>query len=264
MLQGNHLFDMRNLDPYIESNELNSVENSILALLQANYRHDRVIDVAWLQSECCHIGFSPKEFSHGFVKLLMRGHLEPRGEFAYALAAAKRREGELDLESVRTMAPGVLSVVPALPPEENMVSEPARAGVLLVDDDDDVRNVVTAMLEISGYRVFSVESGNKAISCFNDHQGCIDLLLSDVIMPAMSGRELYEQLSMFRPGLPTVFISGYSSGILKDLDGEKNVKILLKPLSQGVLVKTIQELLQSCGIKPQLQGMDGREEYAVY
>lgn len=81
---------MRNPDADIKSND--SVEQSILTLLQTNHQQDRTIDVSWLQVECSRVGFSPKEFSHGFVKLLISGHLEPRGEFAYALAAAKISE----------------------------------------------------------------------------------------------------------------------------------------------------------------------------
>jgi len=86
------LHQIRNLNSDIQPNELNSVEKSILSVLQTHYQHGRTIDVSWLQSECKRIGFSPKEFSHGFVRLLIRGHLEPRGEFAYVLAAAKNSE----------------------------------------------------------------------------------------------------------------------------------------------------------------------------
>jgi hypothetical protein len=83
---------MYNPDHDIKSNELNSVEKSILTVLQTNHQQDQTIDVSWLQSECKRIGFSPKEFSHGFVKLLIRGHLESRGEFVYVLANAKNSE----------------------------------------------------------------------------------------------------------------------------------------------------------------------------
>lgn len=92
MNQENRSRQMHNLDPDIQSNELNSVEKSILTVLQTNHQQDRTIDVSWLQAECKRIGFSPKEFSHGFVRLLIRGHLEPRGEFAYVLTTVKNSE----------------------------------------------------------------------------------------------------------------------------------------------------------------------------
>lgn len=81
---------MPNPNPDLKSDD--SVEQSILTLLQTNHQQGRTIDVSWLQAECSRVGYSPKEFSHGFVKLLISGHLEPRGEFAYALAAAKTSE----------------------------------------------------------------------------------------------------------------------------------------------------------------------------
>ena len=105
------LVRMHNLDADIQSNELNSVEKSILAVLQHKQK-ERTIDVSWLQSECTRIGFSSKEFSHGFVKLLIHGHLESRGEFTYVLADTNKRAGELSLGSVQTMAGSRFSPVP--------------------------------------------------------------------------------------------------------------------------------------------------------
>ena len=120
-----------------------------------------------------------------------------------------------------------------------------RAGVLLVDDDDDVRSVVAAMLEDADYRVFSAESGLEALESFRANQDSIDLLVSDVVMPIMNGREVYEQLNKLRPGLPTVFISGYPSDVLKHIKAAENVKLLVKPLNQSTLVKTINAVLKS-------------------
>lgn len=137
-------------------------------------------------------------------------------------------------------------------PKPDRDLQPPRTRILLVDDDDNVRNIVKAMLEDADYHVYSAESGVKAISLFLDNSDSIDLLVSDVMMPMMNGREMYEHLSKLRPGLPVVFISGYSSDILKQIQIADNVKFLAKPMSQSALVKTIQDVLQSLAV------MDGQ------
>jgi len=248
MNQKDRLRQIRNLDPDIQSHELNSVEKSILSVLQTNYQQDRTIDVSWLQSECTRIGFSPKEFSHGFIKLLIRGHMEPRGDFAYVLAGGNN--GMVCHEDESAYGAGHANAGGPLLPEQQLRergvdSQPGRIGILLVDDDDDVRNVVKDMLEDAHYRVHIAENGKEAISIFRDNADSIDLLVSDVVMPMMNGKEVYEQLSKVKPGLPAVFISGYPSDILKQLYTAKNVKFLAKPLKQSILIKAIQALLPS-------------------
>lgn len=155
-------------------------------------------------------------------------------------------ENELSFGSGYTMAGSPLSSMQRQSQEggEGVLQSP-RVGILLVDDDDDVRGLVAAMLEDEDYRVISAESGKQAIMLFQENHALIDLLVSDVVMPAMNGREVYEQLNKLRPGLPTVFISGYPSEILKHMQFTKNVKFLAKPLCKSILVKTIQAALQS-------------------
>lgn len=77
-----------NIDP-----QLSSVESTILALLQNHaVSADRIIDVPRLQKECLECGLSTQQFSHGFVRLLTRRLLEPRGDFTFSLAAAGREQ----------------------------------------------------------------------------------------------------------------------------------------------------------------------------
>ncbi|MFA7060524.1 MAG: response regulator [Pedobacter sp.] len=153
-------------------------------------------------------------------------------------------EAEIYFGSEYTIAGDNPSLARRHSPKLDKDLQPPRTRILLVDDDDNVRNVVKAMLEDADYYVYSAESGVKAISFFRDNLDLIDLLVSDVMMPIMNGREMYEQLSGLRPGLPVVFISGYSSDILKEIQTTDNVKFLAKPLSQSTLVKTIQDVLQ--------------------
>jgi two-component system, cell cycle sensor histidine kinase and response regulator CckA len=125
--------------------------------------------------------------------------------------------------------------------------EPLRGGILLVDDEDYVRDVVQDMLEDAGYRVFSVENGQEAISFFRDNYNLIDLLVSDVVMPIMNGSEMYEHLNRLRPGLPVVFMSGYLSDVLTPLLGAKHVEFIGKPMKQEALVKAVQNVLHHSG-----------------
>ena len=161
-------------------------------------------------------------------------------------------EAEIYSGSGYTIAGGNPLLAQLYSPKVDKDLQPSRTRILLVDDDENVRNVVKAMLEDADYYVYSAESGVKAISLFRENSDSIDLLVSDVIMPMMDGREMYEHLSKLRPGLPVVFISGYSSDILKQIHIADNVKFLAKPMSQSALVKTIQDVLQSLAV------MDGR------
>jgi CheY-like chemotaxis protein len=151
-------------------------------------------------------------------------------------------EAVLQFRSEHTTAGDTLSFAQRQLREAGGGLQTARVGILLVDDDDDVRLAVQDMLEDAGYRVYSVASGQEAISFFRDNHDLIDLLVSDVVMPTMNGREVYEQLNKLRPGLSAVFITGYSSDILKQLQWAENVKLLKKPLQLRTLIQTIQEM----------------------
>src|ERR1019366_4952794 len=82
--------------------------------------------------------------------------------------------------------------------------------VLLVEDDDAVRRVTARMLEGLGFRVIAAAGPRQALDLARDHIGTIDVLLSDVIMPGINGRELAEAVQKLRPGLKVVFVSGYT------------------------------------------------------
>jgi CheY-like chemotaxis protein len=82
------------------------------------------------------------------------------------------------------------------------------ANLLLVDDNDDVREITALLLRDSGYNVIEVSSGNAALASL-DADPAIDLLIVDFAMPGMSGIELLEQARTKRPGIGAVFITGY-------------------------------------------------------
>jgi CheY-like chemotaxis protein len=124
---------------------------------------------------------------------------------------------------------------------------PVRGGsetVLVVEDHDDVRQMIIASLEVSGYKVLEAANGRAAIELAGQHPGTIDLLLTDVIMPGMTGKEMADALSLMRPNMKVLFISGYSGeviakrGVLDD-----DVAYLPKPFSPTVLAAKVREVL---------------------
>jgi CheY-like chemotaxis protein len=116
--------------------------------------------------------------------------------------------------------------------------------VLLVEDQDMVRDMVREALEMSGYAVLAASGGADALALAAGHSGPIHLLVTDVVMPGMSGRELAEQLSTVRPTLRVLFMSGYTDdaisrhGIL-----EEGVTFLQKPFTPDALSRKVRELL---------------------
>ncbi len=93
-------------------------------------------------------------------------------------------------------------------------SERGEGTILLAEDDDAVRAIAREALERAGYRVLAAADGNQAITLAETHIGPIDLLVTDVIMPGMNGRELAERLGDSHPGMPVLFTSGYTDNVL--------------------------------------------------
>ena len=114
--------------------------------------------------------------------------------------------------------------------------------ILLVDDEDDVRSVMKSMLRQRGYNVLDASSGADAIRLLADHTGPVDMLVTDVLMPGMSGRELYEHLSRRQPGLKVLFVSGYSDDTFGREPGWGNT-FLSKPFTLETLAQKVRDAL---------------------
>ena len=82
--------------------------------------------------------------------------------------------------------------------------------VLVVEDEEQVRTLTRTMLTRLGYRVLTADSGAEALKVIRDADKRIDLLLTDIVMPAMSGVELVRETLIHRPGLHVLFMSGYT------------------------------------------------------
>ena len=116
--------------------------------------------------------------------------------------------------------------------------------VLLVEDDDQLRTVTRRVLESAGYRVLAASDGREALRCAAEHEGpAIRVLLTDVIMPGMSGPELAERMGALQPRVLVVYMSGYTGEALANPLTGRNVELLEKPMSRERLLHKIREVL---------------------
>jgi PAS domain S-box-containing protein len=116
--------------------------------------------------------------------------------------------------------------------------------VLLVEDDHALRAMLKAVLQRQGYRVLEAPNGREGLLLSQAFDGPIDLVLTDVVMPYMSGRELVERLAGTRSGLKAIFMSGYADGVL-DEHGVRDRKssFLQKPVTPAALVEKVRAVL---------------------
>jgi CheY-like chemotaxis protein len=116
--------------------------------------------------------------------------------------------------------------------------------VLVVEDEEAVRLIVRRVLEAQGYRLIEARDGHDALRICSQRGDEIDLVLSDVIMPGMGGRELSRALAATRPGLPILFMSGYNDDSdLAGTDGEPASGVLAKPFTSETLARHVREAL---------------------
>jgi len=120
--------------------------------------------------------------------------------------------------------------------------------ILLVEDEAGVRQLVREMLRTLGYSILEAGSGEEAIRLFNENMDRIDLLLTDVIMPRMSGRELSQRLRSARPLQKVLYMSGYPDDVLAQhrAPGE-SVFLLQKPFEPDALARKVREVLDAPG-----------------
>jgi DNA-binding response OmpR family regulator len=116
--------------------------------------------------------------------------------------------------------------------------------LLVVENEPAVRNLVQMALERHGYMVLSAESGSEALRLAAAHQGRIDLLITDVEMPDLRGPALARRLAADRPGLGTLFMSGFMDDAIDDAQTlPVPVDFIQKPFSPRTLAAKVREIL---------------------
>jgi PAS domain S-box-containing protein len=119
-----------------------------------------------------------------------------------------------------------------------------RETILLVEDEENVRSVTSAVLREYGYSVIEAADGEEAVRAFREDRDRIDLVLTDLIMPKMNGREAIREMKLLRPDLKAIYTSGYTADIItqKGLLEEGGV-FITKPLNPADLLRKLREVL---------------------
>jgi two-component system, cell cycle sensor histidine kinase and response regulator CckA len=116
--------------------------------------------------------------------------------------------------------------------------------VLLVEDEESVRQLVRETLASKGYHVLEAENGQSGLAVAAAHRGKIDLIITDVVMPGMSGRELADQLVVARPEVRVLYLSGYTEDtIVSEGAIESGKAFLQKPFTLQSLSRKVREVL---------------------
>lgn len=128
------------------------------------------------------------------------------------------------------------------------MSAEEKKTILVVDDEPEIRKLVSAMVRQFGYNVLTADSGEHALTLYRNHKAPIELLITDVIAPGMSGPMLADELVKLQPALKVLYISGYDdTHVVQKYVVERGHMLLSKPFTVAELKAKMQELLASAG-----------------
>src|SRR3954471_5795089 len=117
--------------------------------------------------------------------------------------------------------------------------------ILVVDDEPEIRKLVGAMVAQTGYTILTADSGEHALTLYKNNKDYIDLLITDVVAPGMSGPMLADKLTAIQPDLKVLYISGYdNTHVVQKYVVEKGHALLAKPFTAEEIQAKIQELLR--------------------
>ncbi|MBV9605137.1 MAG: response regulator [Solirubrobacterales bacterium] len=181
---------------------------------------------------------------------------KPKGEgtglgLATIYGIVTQADGYVRLYSERGLGTSVTVMLPAT--TEELATAPAdderdlsghAEVVLVVEDEDAIREVARRVLERGGYQVLSAPGGPQALELVRERDGPIDLLLTDVIMPRMMGHELAAEVAALRPSTRVMYMSGYAQPLIGPDQGvPSDVVLIEKPFTEQTLLVKVQEAL---------------------
>jgi len=229
-------------------------------------------NVAFDQAYCAdHPGFVPGQYvllavsddGRGMDKDILDKIFEPffttkgvgRGTglgLATIYGIVKQNEGFINVYSEPGQGATFRIYLPRFPDEAveaqaAQTAGPLRGGtetVLLVEDEETILNLGRTILEGLGYRVLTAGAPSQAVRLAEEHPGAIDLLITDVVMPEMNGRDLAEKIKSIRPELKCLFMSGYTANVIVHRGVlAEGVRFIQKPFSMRDLAEKVRQVL---------------------
>jgi len=181
---------------------------------------------------------------------------KPRGKgtglgLATCYGVVKQAGGDIQVESTpgqgstfRIFLPRVNQLLPAEEERDDGEMPAGSETVLVVEDERAVRELTSRVLRQLGYTVLEAVNGEQAMAMAAQHQGRIDLLFTDVVMPQMGGTEFAEKFQAVRPATPVLFTSGYTAdAVVRDGIMDHAIAFLPKPFSPPTLARKVREVL---------------------
>ncbi len=172
---------------------------------------------------------------------------------------AKQNQGFIEVESELGEGTAFSLYFPQRDPDEREVGGdlpapapeapvPGKTTILVVEDEVSILQLSTRILTQAGYRVFSTQSPSQALALAEEHQASLKLLMTDVVMPEMNGKELSRCISAICPGVGTLYISGYTADIIARHGLlETGIQFLQKPYRGRELLDKVQAVLEAAG-----------------
>jgi CheY-like chemotaxis protein len=146
--------------------------------------------------------------------------------------------------SFRILLPAVAEEVQAEHPPAGLATAPrGTESILLVEDEDAVRELVHTVLAARGYTVVEARNGREGLKLCESHKGGIDLLVTDVVMPELGGRELAEMAIKMRPGLKVLYMSGHTQDVILKEGVQQGAAFLHKPFTPMKLAQKVRDTL---------------------
>jgi PAS domain S-box-containing protein len=189
---------------------------------------------------------------------------KPRGEgtglgLATVYGIVTQAGGSVRIYSEPGVGTSITVLLPAMPSEASISADRSEGHddrpsgrltgtetILVVENDDALREATRRILDSNGYRVLVAADGADAIAAATVHPGSIDLLLTDIIMPRMLGKELAERLRRLRPGVMVLYMSGFAQTVLRPLGHlEDDSTVIEKPVSAAELLSRVRRALDT-------------------